>query len=29
MPYQHFNVYLCRRLHLPLAQVWPTTRNWD
>jgi hypothetical protein len=29
MPYQHFDVYLCRRLHLPLAQFWPTTKNWD
>jgi hypothetical protein len=29
MPYQHFNVYLCRGLHWPLAQIWPTLKNWD
>ncbi len=23
MPYQHFDVYLCRGLHWPLAQLWP------
>jgi hypothetical protein len=28
MPYQHFDVYLCRRLHWPLAQVWPRLKNW-
>ena len=29
MPYQHFDVYLCRGLHLPLAQLWPKLKNWD
>ena len=29
MPYQHFDVYLCRHLHGQLAQIWPTTKNWD
>ena len=29
MPYQHFDVYLCRGLHLPLAQLWPRLKNWD
>lgn len=29
MPYQHFDVYLCRRLKWPLAQVWPRLKNWD
>lgn len=28
MPYEHFDVYLCRRLHWPLAQVWPRLKNW-
>jgi hypothetical protein len=29
MPYQHFDVYLCRGLHWPLAQFWPKLKNWD
>jgi hypothetical protein len=29
MPYQHFDVYLCRGLHWPLAQIWPRLKNWD
>jgi len=29
MPYQHFDVYLCRGLHWPLAQLWPSLKNWD
>jgi hypothetical protein len=29
MPYQHFDVYLCRGLRWPLAQVWPRLKNWD
>ena len=29
MPYEHFDVYLCRGLHRPLAQVWPSLKNWD
>ncbi len=28
MPYQHFDVYLCRRLHWPLDQVWPKLKKW-
>ncbi|HWZ44921.1 MAG TPA: glycosyltransferase family 39 protein [Candidatus Saccharimonadales bacterium] len=28
MPYQHFDIYLCRRLHWPLAQAWPKIKNW-
>jgi len=30
MPYQHFDVYLCRRLKFgTLPQVWPKLKNWD
>lgn len=29
MPYQHFDVYLCRGLHWPLASLWPRLKNWD
>src|SRR6202142_6666 len=29
MPYQHFDVYLCRRLHLPLAEAWPGLKHWN
>lgn len=28
-PYRHFDVYLCRRLHGPLAEMWPRLKNWD
>jgi len=30
MPYQHFDVYLCRRLKLgTLPQLWPRLKNWS
>jgi hypothetical protein len=29
MPYQHFDVYLCRGLHEPLAQLWPSLKHWN
>ncbi len=30
MPYEHFDVYLCRRPRFgPLLQVWPKLKNWD
>jgi hypothetical protein len=29
MPYEDFDVYLCRGLHWPLAQVWPRLKNWN
>jgi len=29
MPYEHFDVYLCRGLHWPLKEVWPKVKNWD
>jgi hypothetical protein len=28
MPYQHFDVYLCRRLHWPLTEAWPRLKKW-
>jgi hypothetical protein len=29
MPYQHFDVYLCRGLHGPLEKVWPQLKVWN
>lgn len=29
MPYEHFDVYYCRGLKMPLAQLWPSVKNWD
>ena len=30
MPYQHFDVYLCRRPKFgTLSQVWKKVKNWD
>jgi hypothetical protein len=27
MPYQHFDIFICRRLRRPLAEVWPQLRE--
>jgi hypothetical protein len=29
MPYQHFDVYVCRGLRRPMAELWPRVRNYD
>jgi hypothetical protein len=29
MPYEHFDIFYCRGLKWPLAEVWPTVKNWD
>jgi hypothetical protein len=29
MPYQHFDVYLCRGLRWPLEKIWPQVKNWN
>ncbi len=29
MPYQHFDVYLCRGLHWPLEKIWPQLKVWN
>ncbi|HTS78509.1 MAG TPA: glycosyltransferase family 39 protein [Bryobacteraceae bacterium] len=29
MPYQHFDVYYCRGLRQPLAELWPKVKAWD
>jgi hypothetical protein len=29
MPYEHFDIYYCRALKLPLAEIWPQVKNWD
>ena len=29
MPYEHFDVFYCRGLRLPLKQLWPQVKNWN
>ena len=29
MPYQHFDVFLCRGLHWKLEEVWPKLKHWN
>jgi 4-amino-4-deoxy-L-arabinose transferase-like glycosyltransferase len=29
MPYQHFDVFYCRGLREPLAQLWPQVKKWN
>ena len=29
MPYNHIDIYYCRGLKMPLAQLWPKIKNWD
>jgi hypothetical protein len=29
MPYNHFDVFYCRGLKQPLAEIWPQLKNWD
>jgi hypothetical protein len=29
MPYEHFDVFYCRGLRLPLKELWPQVKNWD
>ncbi len=29
MPYQHFDVFYCRGLREPLAQLWPRVKRWN
>jgi hypothetical protein len=29
MPYQHFEIFVCRQPRQPLAEVWPQLRQWD
>jgi hypothetical protein len=29
MPYQHFDVYVCRGLRRPMAELWPRVKNYD
>ena len=29
MPYQHFDVWVCRGMREPLAQVWPRLKEWS
>jgi Dolichyl-phosphate-mannose-protein mannosyltransferase len=29
MPYEHFDVFYCRGLRQPLAELWPRVKNWD
>ncbi len=29
MPYEHFDVYYCQGLKMPLNQLWPRVKNWN
>jgi hypothetical protein len=29
MPYEHIDIYYCRGLKWPLAEIWPKLKNWD
>jgi hypothetical protein len=29
MPYEHFDVFYCRGLKQPLAEIWPQVKSWD
>ena len=29
MPYEHFDIFVCRGLHEPLAQLWPKVKNFS
>ena len=29
MPYEHFDVFYCQGLKLPVSEVWPRVKNWD
>jgi hypothetical protein len=29
MPYEHFDVFYCQGLKLPVSEVWPHVKNWD
>jgi hypothetical protein len=28
MPYQHFDIFVCRRMKMPFADLWPRIRNF-
>ncbi|MGA7613574.1 MAG: glycosyltransferase family 39 protein, partial [Thermoanaerobaculia bacterium] len=29
MPYQHFDIWVCRGLKMPWSELWPKIRKWD
>jgi hypothetical protein len=29
MPYQHFDVFYCRGLKMPMGELWPRVKRWD
>jgi len=29
MPYEHFDVFYCQGIKLPLGQLWPKIKDWD
>jgi hypothetical protein len=29
MPYQHFDVFYCRGLKMPMSTLWPRVKKWD
>jgi hypothetical protein len=28
MPYQHFDIFVCRRLKMPFADLWPRIKTF-
>ena len=28
MPYQHFDIWVCRRMKMPFADLWPRIKNF-
>jgi hypothetical protein len=28
MPYENFDVYVCRRIRIPLEELWPRLKNF-
>jgi hypothetical protein len=29
MPYQHFDVFYCQKMHPPLQEIWPRLKRWN
>jgi hypothetical protein len=29
MPYEHFDVFYCTGMKLPMSELWPKSKNWD
>jgi hypothetical protein len=29
MPYEHFDLWLCRGLKIPMSELWPMVKSFD